>query len=100
MASQMTRALAGGAAQSPLGNAIEGRQHSDLRPCAQSLSKASATAQARAALLGITVYQVEGDFGPELVATRWALCKRFASVALLEAWLDEFGAGHAAEGVA
>lgn len=51
--------------------------------------KRFATAQARAALAGVTVELIEGDDGaPELIASRWALTKRFGDLAELEAWLD------------
>lgn len=51
--------------------------------------KRLATAQARAALAGVTVALIEGDNGgPELIASRWALTKRFSDLAELETWLD------------
>jgi len=41
--------------------------------------KRLATAQARAALAGITLVAIEGDNGrPELVASRWGLTRRFS----------------------
>lgn len=50
--------------------------------------KRLATAQARAALAGITVQVIESDSGgPELIASRWVLTKRFDGLTELEAWL-------------
>lgn len=43
---------------------------------------------ARACLIGVTVQCIEGDFGLELIASRWALTKSFPSLDALEAWLD------------
>lgn len=100
MAPYMTRALAAGTAQDPQDGSFKHRQHSAQDVSAQLPAKRVATAQARAALVGITVDQVQGDFGLELVATRWALCKRFSSLEQLEAWLDEVDAARTAEVVA
>lgn len=50
--------------------------------------KRSATAAARAALVGWQLMEIEGDGGPELVATRGATTRRFADLASAERWLD------------
>lgn len=48
-----------------------------------------ATQQARAALAGVTLHQLEGDFGlPIYVATRWAMTKQLESLDEVEHWLD------------
>lgn len=53
-------------------------------------AKKLATATARAALAGITLQVIEGDDGrPEMVASRWALSKRFNDLADVERWLDQ-----------
>lgn len=54
-------------------------------------AKRLTTAKATAAMAGIVVEAIEGDDGrPELVASRWALCKRFSGddpLGQLEQWL-------------
>lgn len=51
--------------------------------------KTFATLQARAALAGVTLYDIDGDFGtPVYVCSRWALTKSFDDLAAVEAWLD------------
>lgn len=52
-------------------------------------AKRLATATARAALRGIVVHVIDGDFLPQrYIATRWALSKEFRRLDDLEAWLD------------
>lgn len=97
MAPEMTKVPAAGTAQDLQETTHAGRQHNGHSAGAQSSGKRLSTAQARAALLGITVDQVQGDFGLELVATRWALCKRFNSLVQLEAWLGEVDAANTVE---
>lgn len=47
------------------------------------------TLQARAALAGVTLHQLEGDFGaPIYVATRWAMTKQMESLSEVDQWLD------------
>jgi hypothetical protein len=51
--------------------------------------KAWRTAQARALLLGFSAPLIDGDDGrPLLVVSRWALCRSFADLGELEAWLQ------------
>ena len=51
--------------------------------------KRFATLQARAALAGVTLHQLEGDFGKQIyVATRWAMTKQLESLSEVEQWLD------------
>lgn len=58
-----------------------------------ALAKRQATAQARAALAGITLHVLTGDDGrPEYIATRWAMTKSFSDLADVERWLDRVGA--------
>lgn len=57
-------------------------------------AKLLANATARAALAGITLHHLEGDFGrPVFVATRWALTKQFDSLEDVERWLDRVNGG-------
>lgn len=59
----------------------------------EALAKRQTTAQARAALAGITLHVVTGDDGrPEFIATRWALTKSFSDIGDVERWLDRVGA--------
>lgn len=52
-------------------------------------AKAFATAQARAALAGVTLYRIENDSGrPAYVATRWALTRQFEDLQQVDTWLD------------
>jgi hypothetical protein len=52
-------------------------------------SKRLANVTARAALAGVTLYQIDGDFGaPVYVCSRWALTKSFDDLTAVEAWLD------------
>lgn len=55
--------------------------------------KRFATLQARAALASVTATLTEGDDGRvQVVVSRWALCRSFASLDELEDWLDRVGA--------
>lgn len=50
--------------------------------------KLFSTVQATAALAGIVLHRIDGDFGrPCYIATRWALTKHFETLAEVEAWL-------------
>jgi hypothetical protein len=52
-------------------------------------AKRLSTAVARAALKGVIVHRIEGDFLPEVfIATKWALTREFTDLGALEAWLD------------
>lgn len=56
--------------------------------------KTYATLQARAALEGITLHRIDGDFGrPVYIATRWAMTKQFDGLGEVEIWLDEVVGG-------
>lgn len=56
---------------------------------ARADAKRLATATARAALRGIVVHVIDGDFLPQrYIATRWALSKEFKRIEDLESWLD------------
>lgn len=58
------------------------------RPVAAA--KLFATLQAHAAMNGITVLQSTDDHDrPIYVATRWALCKHFNTLAALHDWLEQ-----------
>lgn len=47
-----------------------------------------ATLRARAALAGIVLHQIEGDYGaPIYIATRWAMTKQLDSLGAVDAWL-------------
>lgn len=55
----------------------------------QAEQKRVATLAARAALLGVTLHHIEGDFIPHLfVVSRWSLTRDFTNLADLEAWID------------
>ncbi len=61
--------------------------------------KRFATAQARAALRGITLHQVDGDFGwPVFVASIFALTRQFNSLDEVESWLQGIEASHGGQG--
>ena len=46
------------------------------------------TLQAGAALAGVTLHKLDGDFGvPIYVASRWAMTKQLESLDEVEAWL-------------
>lgn len=54
-------------------------------------AKRLATLAARAALRGVVVHEIQGDFGPQIIASRWALTRSFDGPARLDAiegWLD------------
>lgn len=58
-------------------------------PTAERTRKRFATLQARAALAGITLHQLEGDFGATIyIATRWSLTKQMDDLDEVGAWLD------------
>ncbi len=51
--------------------------------------KAFATAQARAALAGVSLHRQEDDRGREVfIASRWAMTRELPDLAAVEAWLD------------
>jgi hypothetical protein len=51
--------------------------------------KAFATAQARAALLGVVLTRIEDDRGRQVfIVTRWALTRELHDLAAVDAWLD------------
>lgn len=55
--------------------------------------KRFATLQARAALASVAAILTEGDDGrPQIIVSRWALCRSFTSLDDLEDWLDRVGA--------
>jgi hypothetical protein len=52
-------------------------------------AKRLSTLIARAALVGVIVHRIEGDFLHEvLIATKWALTREFTDMDALEGWLD------------
>jgi hypothetical protein len=52
-------------------------------------AKRLSTLIARAALVGVIVHRIEGDFVPEIfIATKWALTREFTDIGALESWLD------------
>lgn len=51
--------------------------------------KRFSTLCARAALAGITLRHLEGDFGPNLfIVSKWTLTRQFTEMRELEKWLD------------
>ena len=51
--------------------------------------KRLATLCARAALAGVTLHHIEGDFVPSVfVVSRWALTREFTDLDAVERWLD------------
>ena len=51
--------------------------------------KRLATLTARAALAGITMHHIEGDFVPNIfLVTKWALTREFTDLDAVECWLD------------
>lgn len=74
--------------------AVRGEQPAELEKAEHKLF---ATLQARAALVGITLHQIEGDFGIEYVASKWNLTKAFASLLEVGVWLDRV-TGESAKG--
>lgn len=54
----------------------------------EATRKAFSTAQARAALRGVSIHCIEGDFGVQFIATQWARTKHFDDLAEVEAWLE------------
>jgi hypothetical protein len=60
-----------------------------MKPQTPEQAKRLSTAIARAALVGVIVHRIEGDFLPEVfIATKWALTREFTDLDALEAWLD------------
>ncbi|WP_342620836.1 hypothetical protein [Rhodoferax sp. GW822-FHT02A01] len=52
-------------------------------------AKEFATLQAIAALHGVTLHRLEGDYGtPVYVATRWAMTKQLDTLEEVEDWLQ------------
>lgn len=50
------------------------------------------TLAARAALLGVTLQHLEGDFVPNLfVVSRWSLTREFTDMDAVEKWIDVVG---------
>ena len=67
----------------------------------ESAEKGFATVQARAALHGIALHQIESDYGRTMfVATIWALTRAFESLGDVDAWLQGVEAGQKAGGAA
>lgn len=63
-------------------------------------AKRFATAQALAALHGVTLYRIDGDFGrPIYCATRWAMTRQLDDMDQVEAWL-QMVTGKKLEGIA
>ena len=59
-------------------------------PCPQTPEQAKrlATLAARAAMVGVTVHRIEGDFLSEVfICSRWALTREFTDMDSLELWL-------------
>lgn len=55
----------------------------------QRPDKRFATAQARAALSGATLYRIEDDRGAEVyVVSKWALTRELPDLESVETWLD------------
>jgi hypothetical protein len=52
-------------------------------------NKALATAMAEGACKGIVIHHLQGDFGPQLIATRGAITKPFDNVSDLRVWIAE-----------
>ena len=51
--------------------------------------KRLATLTARAALAGIAMHHIEGDFVPDIfLVTKWALTREFTDLDAVERWLD------------
>ena len=60
---------------------------------AEADRKAWSTAQAKCLLAGFTAALIDDDGGkPQLIVSRWALTRAFASPAEAEAWLRRVGA--------
>ena len=54
-----------------------------------AVDKRLTTAQARAALLGFTLHQIEDDHGIEVfIISRWALTRELRDLEEVEQWLD------------
>ena len=63
--------------------------HSAPNSTADQHRKRVATAQARAALAGVVLHDIEGDDGRRVyIASRWALTRSFAEIEDVERWLD------------
>lgn len=62
--------------------------------------KRLATLCARAALAGITLHHIEGDFVPNVfIVSKWALTREFTDLDAVEKWLD-LVTGRKAQGAA
>lgn len=82
-----------------LTEADSGRNNLDLAP-RERASKIFCTLQARAALAGVVLHQLEGDDGrPLYVATRRVVTRQFCDLNAVGAWLDRI-AGKLAAGIA
>ena len=58
-------------------------------PLTPENQKRLATLTARAALLGVTLHHIEGDFVPHLfIVSRWSLTRGFTRLDDVDAWLD------------
>lgn len=66
--------------------AVRGEQPAELE---KAESKLFSTLQARAAIAGIVLHRIDGDFGRlEYIATKWALTKAFDNLVEVGLWLD------------
>lgn len=79
-----------------------GRANADTKQSELIIAPASdsgkrlATLRARAALAGVTLYAIEGDFGrPLYVLTRWHLTRELRTLDEVEAWLAQVTGGRA-----
>lgn len=53
------------------------------------LGKQYATLRARCALAGVTLHQIENDYGKTVyIVSRWALCRELSDLESVAAWLD------------
>lgn len=59
---------------------------------ADAQRKTFATLQACVALWGGELQQIDGDYGPEFIVSRWGLTRRFADLGALGVWLVDVGA--------
>lgn len=62
---------------------------------AEADRKKLATFKACVALWGGELYEIEGDYGPEFVITRWGLTRRFRDLGQVSVWLVDVGAWRA-----
>jgi hypothetical protein len=69
-------------------------------PLSEADRKRLSTAIARAALAGVVLHHIEGDFVPHVfLATKWALTREFTDLDAVERWLDLVTGKKAAEGM-